>query len=462
MKKQVVGLKRIVVAVALAIGSQNAGALGLGKLNVESTLGEPLNAHIPFTSITDKEKKKLVVGLAPRKDFEAAGLDYPEFLSSLKVKVVDDGGVKQLAISTQKPLREPVVHLLLKVDWAEGRLIREYTALLDPPVFKDKQQFDKSASIVAPSSSSASSGKAPAASVAKTSSRGSRDRTAQAASNAPDTYGPVREGETLWSITEDSYGVSDARLLQAMMAVLDQNPHAFIKHNVHGLLAGKTLKLPPLAEATRVSPKLAYREFVAQTEQWKSVVQSPASVPQLAGTEISTSVESSQAANASEENTGASAQAKVEKTSPAKTTPAETGEGKLEIIVADDKSVSGEAVPEGSAQSDAVSSKLKKRVAVLEEALSSKESESKELLTRVQLLEEQLNKARKLIQIQNAELSRIQAQMQAQLKNGAPADAAAATQMAEAAAATQAGDDASAQAQDGEDAQAADAESAPV
>ena len=412
MKKQIGGLNSLALAVALSVAFQNSHALGLGELSVDSTLGEPLSAHIPFTSLTSKEKKKLAVGLAPRKDFEAAGLEYPAFLSKLHVRVEDKGRVKQVILTTEKPLREPVVQLLLKVDWAEGRLVREYTALLDPPIFKNNSKYARPVPAVVTRTAK----KKPAAPrnvpvQARPSSVQPKPSVASTSINQdiPDTYGPVRKGDSLWRIAEAAYGVTDVRLLQAMEALLEANPDAFIKHNVHGLMAGVTLKLPPLSEVTRITPKQAYKKFVAQTEQWKSMVQASAG-------EAAKPAQSSASNSVKKPDTANSAQAKQQ--TPAKK-PGES-ENKLEIIVADSKPVSGAAAPEGSVQNGG-STELKKRVAVLEEALASKESESSELLQRVKLLEEQLNKARQLIQVQNAELSRIQAQMQAKIQNQAGA-----------------------------------------
>jgi pilus assembly protein FimV len=109
-------------------------ALALGKLKVLSALNEPLNAEIEFTSITDKELKGLSVTLASRADFEAAGVERLGFLSQVKF-VVDQrpDGRHFLQLRTDQQIDEPFLHLLLQVEWPGGRLVREYTALIDPP-----------------------------------------------------------------------------------------------------------------------------------------------------------------------------------------------------------------------------------------------------------------------------------------------------------------------------------------
>jgi pilus assembly protein FimV len=109
-------------------------ALALGKLKVLSALNEPLNAEIEFTSITDKELKGLSVALASRADFEAAGVERLAFLSQVKFVVGQKpDGRHFLQLRTDQQIDEPFLHLLLQVEWPGGRLVREYTALIDPP-----------------------------------------------------------------------------------------------------------------------------------------------------------------------------------------------------------------------------------------------------------------------------------------------------------------------------------------
>ncbi len=109
-------------------------ALALGKLKVLSALNEPLNAEIEFTSITDKELKGLAVSLASRADFDTVGVERLPFHSQIKF-VVDrkSDGRHFLSLRTDQQVDEPFLHLLLQVEWPGGRLVREYTALIDPP-----------------------------------------------------------------------------------------------------------------------------------------------------------------------------------------------------------------------------------------------------------------------------------------------------------------------------------------
>jgi len=109
-------------------------ALALGKLKVFSALNEPLNAEIEFTSATEKELKGLTAALASRADFDAAGVDRLPLLSQIKFIVTKrTDGRHFLELRTDQQLDEPFLHLLLQIEWPGGRLVREYTALIDPP-----------------------------------------------------------------------------------------------------------------------------------------------------------------------------------------------------------------------------------------------------------------------------------------------------------------------------------------
>lgn len=124
----------IFLGVALSVLPVWAYALGLGRLVVHSSLDEPLNAEIELIDPTPQELQSLSPSLASSSDFDQAGIDRPDFLTEIKYKIAQhpDGGYF-IKLSTDSPIREPFIHTLLQVDWAGGHLVREYTALMDPP-----------------------------------------------------------------------------------------------------------------------------------------------------------------------------------------------------------------------------------------------------------------------------------------------------------------------------------------
>jgi pilus assembly protein FimV len=129
-------VSRVILGALLALVPLVGFPLGLGKLQVKSALNEPLNAEIDITAIADHELKGLNVSLAPRADFEAAGAERLPLLSQIKFIVAKrPDGRHYLQLKTDGPIEEPFLHVLLQLEWPGGRLVREYTALIDPPSY---------------------------------------------------------------------------------------------------------------------------------------------------------------------------------------------------------------------------------------------------------------------------------------------------------------------------------------
>ncbi|MGA1318522.1 MAG: type IV pilus assembly protein FimV, partial [Rubrivivax sp.] len=114
--------------------STAAHPLSLGRMSVLSALGEPLRAEIDVTSLTAEQTASLQVGLAPAEVYRAAGMDYSELLRGTQVVLTRRAdGRSVLQVSSDRAARDPFVDLILQATWANGRLVREYTVLLDPP-----------------------------------------------------------------------------------------------------------------------------------------------------------------------------------------------------------------------------------------------------------------------------------------------------------------------------------------
>ena len=123
-----------VAAGMLATSPMSVWALGVGKLTVLSGLDEPLNGQIELLSPSTQELKTIKASLASRADFEIAGVDRAAHLFDIKYTLTQGAGGKHyLKITTDNPIREPFLHFLVQVEWSGGKLIREYSALLDPP-----------------------------------------------------------------------------------------------------------------------------------------------------------------------------------------------------------------------------------------------------------------------------------------------------------------------------------------
>lgn len=123
-----------ILGAVIAMAPGVVHALGLGNLRVNSALNESLNAEIDFTSISKRELKSLNVGLASRADFDGAGVEKLPYLAGIQFTLAKRlDGRSFLQLQTERPIREPFLHFLLQVEWAGGRLVREFTALIDPP-----------------------------------------------------------------------------------------------------------------------------------------------------------------------------------------------------------------------------------------------------------------------------------------------------------------------------------------
>ena len=123
-----------VAAATLALAASSSWALGLGRLAVQSALGENLRAEIEITSLTPEEASSLRVRVAPADAYRSAGVDYNAVLQSTQVAVARRAdGRSYLRLTSDRVVQEPFVDVILEITWSSGRLVREYTLLLDPP-----------------------------------------------------------------------------------------------------------------------------------------------------------------------------------------------------------------------------------------------------------------------------------------------------------------------------------------
>ncbi|MEJ2532355.1 MAG: hypothetical protein P8Y92_11190 [Halioglobus sp.] len=111
-------------------------ALGLGELTLESFLNEPLRAKVDLLDVGGLHEDQIRIRLATREDFDRLGVDRAYFLTSLKFDVsLDDNGKASIRVSSEEPVLEPYLDFIVEARWPSGRLLREYTVLVDPPVF---------------------------------------------------------------------------------------------------------------------------------------------------------------------------------------------------------------------------------------------------------------------------------------------------------------------------------------
>src|SRR6185295_2456306 len=106
---------------------------GLGRLSVNSAIGQPLNAEVEIVSLQSGEEDSLTARLASPEAFRQAGIELSSALVGVRFSIEKRGNRPVIRLSTVQPVNEPFLDLLIELQWATGRLVREYTFLLDPP-----------------------------------------------------------------------------------------------------------------------------------------------------------------------------------------------------------------------------------------------------------------------------------------------------------------------------------------
>ena len=248
-----------VAAATLWLAASNAYALGLGRLSVQSALGEALRAEIDVTSLTPEEAGTLRVRVATPEAYRAAGVEYNPVLPATNVELQRrPDGRPYLRVTSDRAVQEPFVDVILDISWASGRLVREYTMLFDPPAIARAPA--PSAPATAPVIAAAPPAAAPAPSP-----RASRPvaEPRAAAAPVPAAAAPATAPAPLGA---DEYKVRPGVSLDQMLVSLFQaNPDAFVGNNMNRLKSGVVLSVPSADEAKAVTPSEARQLIQAQS-----------------------------------------------------------------------------------------------------------------------------------------------------------------------------------------------------
>ncbi|MDR5867012.1 FimV/HubP family polar landmark protein [Halomonas koreensis] len=243
----------------LSLASPLALALGLGQAEVNSTLDAPLRARLPLTDTAGLEAGLLNVSLADAEAYRAAGLARTPLAASVQMDIRRRRGRLVLELTTERPVREPWMDLLLRFDWPGGRQLREVTLLLDPP------DYAAMPTLVAGERAVAGAGAGVEPSPAGSSSRRAG---LPAASRAPADPARVRSGDTLWAVAGRLRPDSGISMNQMMLALVQANPEVFPTGNINDMRAGFTLVVPS-REAIASRPAARADELVqAMNRAW--------------------------------------------------------------------------------------------------------------------------------------------------------------------------------------------------
>jgi len=367
----------LAIAAASALSSGMAHALGLGEITLQSALNQPLVAEIELLEVRDLASNEVLPNLASPDEFNKAGVDRQFFLTDLKfTPVLKPNGKSVIRVTSNKPVREPYVNFLVEVLWPNGRLLREYTLLLDPPLYAPQ-------SVVTSAPQTAAVAPAPAPRQVAAAPRPGVPASAPAAS-APAAASSSLQGseykttanDTLWEIAQRVGGGS---VHQTMLAIQDLNPNAFIGGNINRLKNGQVLRLPEEQQIKSRSQGEAIAQVAEQNNAWREGRSVAASARQLDATKRTTAG-------------AAPAEAKTQDS--------------LKLVAAE----AGKAT-KGSDTAAAGGKGLADKLAVTQESLDSARRENEELKGRMGDLQSQLDKLQRLIQLKDDQMAKLQAEL---------------------------------------------------
>jgi pilus assembly protein FimV len=271
----------IAAAALLAVPASDANALALGRVTVQSALGEPLRADIDIPDINAEEVSSLRASLAAPDAFKAAGFEYNSALQNITITLMKrPDGRYFLQLTTRSPVNDPFIDLIIEANWSAGRIVRDYTMLFDPPSLRQPAPLAAQVSPVAPQAAAqpgtvpraapaAASGRAPSSSRSASSGRAPAAQPATAAKPASgeSKQVTVQPGDTAGKIAAANKPPS-VSLDQMLVAMLRSNPDAFIGGNVNRLRAGAVIDIPAGESAGTVPSDEASQTIVAQSRDF--------------------------------------------------------------------------------------------------------------------------------------------------------------------------------------------------
>lgn len=374
----------LAIAFALGIVPLGANALGLGDIHLKSALNQHLNADISLLSVNEDEIPDIKVQLASPEVFQRAGVDRPYLLSKLRFKpVVIEGGAVAIQVSSLEAIREPFLNFLIEINWPKGKLVREYTVLLDPPVTLDRRpapvqqataRTQRSAARPAASPVGGGQSVVTPADVAWAGSGTGTDTL--------DEYGPVKRNDTLWGVAKKTRH-QGATMNQMMISLFQANPQAFIKSNINNLKTGEVLRVPSRDEVLGLSASRANTVYRDHLNEWRAD-RNPTMEEERAAARTTLSP----AANTSVEEPAPAAELKIASARPEGSGAAGSGDSK-------DKAQ--------------VMQQLQQELLAAQEDRQSAVQEGEELRSRVDDLESQLEDMQRLLTLKSEQFAQMQA-----------------------------------------------------
>jgi pilus assembly protein FimV len=419
------------LAAASLIFSPTAWSLGLGDVTVESFLNQPLQVKIDLVTRESDDLSSVTAKLASADDYELIGADREAIPVPIRFLVEDIEGDAYILGTSQLPIGNPIVRLIVEVNWSSGRLLREYTVFLDPPTIPEQAPHPRvdmrkapppaveTATEPAPSPAPASE-QAPAVQAASTSTTPREPVDGE--------YGPVSNGETLWGIALNWSRGTGLDPNKVMIAIQRENPNAFLRGNINLLKRGAILRMPQVDDVKAISMASALSEVTEQTAEFRgrraaepaASTSTPLLAEEAAPLEVPAEAEEPEVVETD-------AVATVEPTLEPDVEEAEV-QDQLELVPPSEESTLDSAYgfeesEDGSTDASVAVSTLRQDLARTEEDLITRQQENEYMAERIKELETQLLAAEEN-KVKDADL----ANMEERLREERLAEAAAARQ----------------------------------
>lgn len=407
--------------IALGLSSGQAAAVGLGQIEVQSRLNQPLVAEIRLLQVAPGELDRMHVRLASPEAFARVGLDRPSAMTANLQFALDTNarGEPVIRVTTPTRVNDPFLSFLLEIEWGAGRMVREYNVLLDPPYMAPATRVQVAPATTAPpapvqqapavaapsppvaappapaAGESAAAMPAAPAPAPSASPAPASVPAAAVASTAPVGAGgtfTVAAGQTLSGIANRERD-ADVSVNQMMIALLRANPEAFIDGNINLLRAGAVMRLPSRDEVTALRAAEANAIVSEQIATWNA---RRAPVPQPAQT------------------------ARQE---PAATPAASASEARLAIVPPTGEG--GRSGAQSGAAAGGEGTQLRVELTQAEEEIAARDAEIEEMRSRMEELEALAESQSRMIELRNQEMQDMQRRLREAREGGAEAGAAA-------------------------------------
>ena len=254
----------LLAATLAALFCGSAYGLGLGELRLESALNQEFKADIELTNTRGLAVDEILPNLASQEDFDRVGVQRNYLLTDLRFRVIQgDNGKLFVRVTSNKPIIEPFLDFIVEVLWPSGRLLREYTVLLDPPIFGQQGVKPISPSPTFPMTPEKRPVPAPPE------RRQAAEEITQVGEIVDDEYGMTGAGDTLWTIAMRTRPDDSVSIQQTMLALQRANPEAFINGNINLLKAGHFLRIPDRREIMQETIASAIAEVRVQNQEFE-------------------------------------------------------------------------------------------------------------------------------------------------------------------------------------------------